>query len=236
MFSWTFSDTHAGKIDYAVAYLDGQPVAGLAHREMPSGEEHHPGWLTYLAVQDVDTAMQTALTHGAKLLKEPRSYPHRGRQAVLADPDGAVFAILASDSGDPPDVLAEPGQWIWSSLHVQNADTEAAFYQTVFGYEVYDLASDDGAEHAILSSDNYARASLNGFPKDSEHRHPHWLNFVRVTDVDSMAAKAVALGGKVLVEPRVDRHGGKLAVITDPTGAPIGLMEWTDTDMKQVQP
>jgi len=42
----------------------------------------------------------------------------------------------------------------------------------------------------------------------------------------------VALGGKVLVEPHMDRHGGQVAVIADPSGAPLGLMEWTDTDSK----
>jgi hypothetical protein len=30
------------------------------------------------------------------------------------------------------------------------------------------------------------------------------------------------------VEPRADRHGGQLAVVADPQGAPIGLMEWSD--------
>jgi len=47
-------------------------------------------------------------------------------------------------------------------------------------------------------------------------------------------AKAVALGGRVLVEPRLDRHGGKLAVVADPMGAPFGLIEWPDTEGKEV--
>jgi hypothetical protein len=35
-------------------------------------------------------------------------YPQRGRQATLADPDGAVFAVLAAEGGDAPDYLAKP--------------------------------------------------------------------------------------------------------------------------------
>jgi len=38
------------------------------------------------------------------------------------------------------------------------------------------------------------------------------------------------LGGRVLVEPRIDRHGGRIAVVADPSGAPVGLMEWSDTN------
>jgi len=49
-----------------------------------------------------------------------------------------------------------------------------------------------------------------------------------------MTAKVTALGGHVLVEPRMDRHGGKVAIVSDPAGAPFGLLEWSGTDMKEV--
>ena len=233
LFGWTFRDIHLGKTDYAVASLDGRPVGGLVRRLAPPGEHRRPGWLTFIAVRDVDAARRTALEHGAKVVYEPRSYPQRGRQAVLSDPQGAVFAVLASASGDPPDFLAAPGEWIWSSLHAPDPDKDEAFYQTLFDYDVFDLASDDGRDHMILSSDGYARASVSAFPDDSSRRHPQWLNFVRVVDAVDAAAKAVALGGRVLVEPHVDRHGGKVAVVADPAGAPFGLMEWSDTDSKK---
>jgi predicted enzyme related to lactoylglutathione lyase len=150
----------------------------------------------------------------------------------LADPEGAVFAIVASSSGDSPDYLAEPGEWIWSSLHAKDAGGEAAFYQDVFGYDVFDLATDDGLEHVILSTDDVARASANQYPDGTSHRHAHWLNYVRVKDANDMASKAVLLGGKVLVQPHADRHGGLVAVIADPAGAPFGLMEWSESDTK----
>jgi uncharacterized protein len=137
-----------------------------------------------------------------------------------------VFAILASSSGDPPDILADPAEWIWSSLITTDPDTDAAFYQTLFGYDVFDLPPENGAQHYLLASGNYARASVNPLPADGIRRHPHWLNFVRVDDAAATAARAVALGGRVLVGPRIDRHGGKLAVVADPLGAWFGLLEW----------
>jgi uncharacterized protein len=233
LFGWTFKDVHAGKGDYAVALLDGRPVGGLFQQAAPAGEGRRPTWLSFFAVRDVEATERTALENGAKIVREAKTYPQRGRQAVLSDPQGAVFAILASSSGDPSDFLAMPGEWIWSSLHAQDADKDAAFYQTVFGYDVFDLPSDDESEHVILSSDDFARASVNTLPADAARRHPHWLNFVRVENAAASAAKAVALGGRILVEPRVDRHGGNIAVVADPTGAPFGLMEWTDTDTKK---
>jgi predicted enzyme related to lactoylglutathione lyase len=236
LFGWTFRDV-PGDRNYALALLDGEPVAGLFQKARPVGQSRQPAWLTFLAVRDVDAAQQAALRHGAKVLFKSHYYPQRGRQAVLADPDGAVFAVLAAEGGDPPDYLAGPGEWIWSSVLVRDPKQETAFYKSLFGYDVYDLASEGGtggdAQHYILSSDSYARAGLHALPADSMRRHPHWLNFVRVTDAAETAKKAVALGGRVLVEPRIDRHGGHVAVLADPSGAPFGVMEWSDADTKQ---
>jgi predicted enzyme related to lactoylglutathione lyase len=234
LFGWTFRDIQAGETEYAEASLDGRPVAGLIHKELPSGMHRQPAWLSFIAVKDADATESIALQHGAKVLFEPHSIPDRGREAVFADPQGAIFAILASSSGDPSDVLAVPGEWIWSSLITTDPDTGAAFYQALFNYEVYEVSSDEGTEHLMLASDNYSRASVNSLPANKPGVHSHWLNFVHVEDAVMMTKKVVALGGRVLVEPRLDRDGGKVAVVADPQGATFGLLEWSDTENKEV--
>jgi predicted enzyme related to lactoylglutathione lyase len=232
LFGWTFQRIHAGEVNYAVAMLDGRPIGGLVEKAIPAGQHQQSAWLTFLAASDVDSVKKLAVSHGAKVLADVKSYPLRGRQCVLSDPEGAVFALLASSSGDTPDYLPATGDWIWSSLHAKDAGAEAAFYQNLLGYDVFDLPSDDGLEHLVLSTDNYARASANDLAKDSARRRSHWLNFVRVENAAETAAKVVAMGGRVLVEPRVDRHGGMLAVFADPAGAPFGVMEWSESDTK----
>ena len=234
LFGWTYRDIQAGGTEYAEAFLDGRPVAGLIHKDVPAGEHRQPAWLSFFAVSDVDAAKKIALQNGAKVLFEPHDIPDRGKEAVFRDPQGAVFVVLASSSGDPPDVLAAPGEWIWSSLITSDPDTDAAFYQKLFNYEVFELSAKPDAQHLLLASDNYARASANTLPANRPKLHPHWLNYVRVEDAAKMAAKVVALGGRVLVEPRVDRQGGKVAVVADPLGAPFGLLEWPDSESKEV--
>src|ERR1700690_84778 len=96
LFGWTFSDAANAQGGYTVAYAGGRPVAGLLQRATPSGASRQPVWLNFMAVRDVEATRRTALEHGAKVVFESRSYPGRGRQAVLRDPDGAVFGILAS--------------------------------------------------------------------------------------------------------------------------------------------
>jgi uncharacterized protein len=234
LFGWTFRYVEAGATKYAEASLDGRPVAGLIQRALPAGERRQPAWLSFFSVGDVDATETLVVQHGGTVLFAPHSFPDRGREAVFADPQGAVFAVLASSSGDPPDFLAAPGEWIWSSLITSDPDTDAAFYQTLFDYDVFELPASGGAQHLLLASHNYARASINALPANTPNALPYWLNYVRVEDTVKMTAKVVALGGRVLVEPRVDRHGGKVAVVADPVGAAFGLLEWPSTESKEV--
>jgi predicted enzyme related to lactoylglutathione lyase len=234
LFGWTFRDVHSGEKDFVLALLGGRPIGGLVQRAAPKGEPKQPSWLTFISVRDVAEAERVAVAKGAKVLSKVREYPQRGQQEIFADPQGAVFAVLHSTSGDPADVLAEPGEWIWSSLITSDANAGSAFYQALFDYEVFDLKSDDDRDHLLLATDGYARATANSLPANPGKRHPHWLNFVRVVSAKDSAAKAVALGGRVLSEPHTDRHGGMIAVVADPSGAPLGLLEWSDNESKEV--
>lgn len=228
LFGWTFDDVDGLGTAYSVARRDGRPVAGIIART-DDREKGQPAWLPYLSVSSVDTARALLLRRGGRSHRAPEDYQPRGRQAVATDPDGATFGLMDSHSADPPDELAEPGEWLWTSLLATHVADEIGFYQAVVGYEVFGLEATGSAEHAILATEDYARASVNGLPEGGS-RHPHWLCFVRVVDVGKSAALARELGGRVVVEPRVDRHGSLFAVIVDPAGAPLGIMEWAAGD------
>jgi predicted enzyme related to lactoylglutathione lyase len=47
-----------------------------------------------------------------------------------------------------------------------------------------------------------------------------------VKNIGESIAQAKQLGGKVLIEPKPELFNGKVAVIADPTGAAIGILEW----------
>jgi hypothetical protein len=128
LFGWTFQPTRIGDLNYAVILVSGQPIGGIVEKTLPPGQQRQPAWLTFLATNDIEAAKRAAVSHRAKVLSDIKDYPMRGRQCVLADPEGAVFALLDSSSGDTPDYLPAIGDWIWSSLHVKDAGAEAAFY------------------------------------------------------------------------------------------------------------
>lgn len=226
LFGWTFQEAQSGETKYAQASLDGRPVAGLLQRPMPSGR--HPGWLTFIAAGDLGQVDAAAVQQGAKVLFAPHRFANLGQEAVLADPQGAVFAVLASTSGDPPDFLAAPGEWIWSSLITTDPETDAAFYKALLGYDVVTLPDSADTHHLLLAAEGYARASVNPIPASHPDAHPRWISYLRVTDATAMTARVTSLGGRVLVPPRQDRQGGRLAIVADPQGALFGLMEWSD--------
>ena len=71
-------------------FIGGVPPA--AHRQ-PGVPPH---WLAYFAVDDVDACANKAKEMGAKLYLPPMSMEGVGRFSVIADPQGAVFAIFKS--------------------------------------------------------------------------------------------------------------------------------------------
>ena len=224
LFGWSFQNVSTGAGFFGQASLNGRTVAGILQRPLRPGR--NPSWISFIAVADMDKAQALAVQNGAKLLLRSQSLAHLGQAAVLTDPQGAVFAMLASDSGDPPDQLADPGDWIWSSLITADPQTAAGFYGTVFGDAVFPLPDPGDAQHLILASDGYARGSVNPFPAGWTGPRPRWVSYVRVDDAAAAAARATALGGRVVLPPHPDRHGGKIALIADPAGALFGVLEW----------
>lgn len=68
------------------------PAGGMM--QMPPGSPAPSHWLPYFAVTSVDTSAQKATSLGAKTFVPPTDIPGVGRFAVLADPQGATFAIV----------------------------------------------------------------------------------------------------------------------------------------------
>jgi len=159
-------------------------------------------------------------------LLAPRKFPKRGEQAVFADPEGAVFGVIKSSSGDPEDFLAEPGEWIWIQLLSRDARQAAEFYRAVAGYEVVENSDSQVLNDYVLVSGKFARATVMQIPKDRPQIHPAWLPFARVNSVTESLKQTQQLGGKVLVPPKPELLNGRIAVVADPTGAAIGLLEW----------
>ena len=233
LFGWQFQNAYVGPTLFGVASMNGRAVAAIVQKPLENGRR--PAWRSFLSTADLDATVQLAVRQGASVLVAPHELANLGRDALLADPQGAVFGLLASSSGDPVDTLAAPGEWIWSSLVTTDPDADAAFYKTVLGYETYDLAKADAPNHVILASQTFARATVNPMPGDHPVMHPRWISYVRVGDIATVVSRATAMNATIVVPPHEDRNGGTIAILADPAGALFGLMQWADDTVADAQ-
>ena len=225
LFRWRFQNAYVGRTLLGEASFNGRVVAAIVQKSLREGRR--PAWRSFLSTKDVEKSVQVAVQHGASMLLEPHEVANLGRAALLADPQGAVFGMLTSSSGDPADTLAAPGEWIWSSLITNDPETDVAFYKAVFGYDSFDLPQPQDAKHVILASQTYARASVNPIPANHPALRPRWISYVRVLDMAVTVGEATKLGAHVVVPPHEDR-GGTVALIADPAGALFGLLALSD--------
>ena len=225
LFAWQFHNAYVGRHLFGEASINGRVVAAIVQKPLKHGQR--PAWRSFLSTEDVEKGAQVAVQHGASMLLKPHEIAKLGHDALLADPQGAVFGMLTSSSGDPADTLAAPGEWIWSSLITNDPEIDAAFYKAVFGYDLFDLPAPQDAKHVILASQTYARASVNPIPANHPALHPRWISYVRVLDIAATVGKATTLGAHVVVPPHEDR-GGTIALMADPAGAVFGLLALSD--------
>jgi uncharacterized protein len=228
LFGWRFND-YGG---YLIGMNDGRPMCGMFQRPRPESQSARPRWFGYISVPNVEKAQAAVTQAGGKVLAAPQKMPMRGEQAVFADPEGAIFGVIKSSAGDPADFLADPGDWIWIQLLSRDAAKAAEFYRTVGGYDVIPNTASNRLSDYVLASKGYARATVRTIPSADGDVKPTWLPFVRVKSVTESMAQARQLGGQVLIEPKAEVLNGKVAVIADPTGAAIGILEWQEGLLK----
>jgi predicted enzyme related to lactoylglutathione lyase len=226
LFGWTFTSVGSGGSAYVLAHSDGAAIAGIVRRPEGTAERNRSRWIPFISARDVPAVERAVSRAGGKSLVASRTIAARGTLAVFADPEGAIFGVLDSASGDPGDYLPEIGDWIWAQLVSRNADQAAAFYAGLGGYVPVEAESSAPSRSLLLTRDGYARASILQIPAGHEDLRPDWLLYVRVADVGKASASAEALGGRVLLAAQPGLYRGRVAVIADPSGAPVGLLQW----------
>jgi predicted enzyme related to lactoylglutathione lyase len=97
VFGWSYEDLDYGETGkYVSIKLDGATgIAGildLVERGVPEQVPAH--WQTYFAVEDCDATVAAAQEAGANLMMGPMDVPV-GRFAIITDPQGANFAVIA---------------------------------------------------------------------------------------------------------------------------------------------
>jgi predicted enzyme related to lactoylglutathione lyase len=95
VFGWAMKEDPKGA--YTEFKVGGKSIGGI--RPMGADDPFPPHWLIYIQLADCDATVKKAQSLGAKVLMPAMDVEKVGRFAVLADPQGAVFAVIKLASG-----------------------------------------------------------------------------------------------------------------------------------------
>ena len=220
---WSTSQWGDGPEHYTMWMAGQTPVGGvMAVPEEAKKMGAPPKWLAYVEVPDVDATVDDAVALGATVLAPAQSVPDVGRFAVMQDPQGATFAVMASanpmvDEGDP-----QPLEFSWHELTVNELSGAVGFYEKLFGWEKkgeFDMGP-MGAYH-MYGRDRFTYGGM--MKKTADMPAPYWLHYVRVDSADAAADRAQKAGGTLILGPMEVPGGDRVAVMIDPQGAAFAV-------------
>jgi predicted enzyme related to lactoylglutathione lyase len=122
-----------------------------------------------------------------------------------------------------PEMTAyEPGTPSWVDVSVPDVPKAAAFYSSLFGWELQGGGPESGG-YGMLTLGGKNVAGIG--PIQMEGQPSAWTTYVSIDNVDAAVERIKAAGGNVFVPPMDVMDAGRMAVAADPTGAVFGLWQ-----------
>ena len=213
--------------DYAIVQADGNGVGGVM--EIPPEAKAMgvpPNWTGYIAVDDADAAAEKVKSLGGSVMRPPQDIPAVGRFAIVADPTGAVFAIMTPLPMDPPRPQVPRGtlgHCSWHELYAGDLEKALPFYVEMFGWKKDD-AMDMGpmGKYQLFSNQD---GQIGGMmTKPADFPAPAWVYYFQVGDIDAAKARIEARSGKVTNGPMEVPGGDWIVQGQDPQGAMFAVV------------
>jgi predicted enzyme related to lactoylglutathione lyase len=115
--------------------------------------------------------------------------------------------------------MANP--FVHVELNTQDLDKAKKFYGQLFDWKLKDAEMGPTGRYTMIDP---GQGTGGGMLKHPDPGSPSmWLAYVDVDDVAAYTKKAVALGGKVMVDVKEIEGAGTMSIIVDPTGAMLAL-------------
>lgn len=120
--------------------------------------------------------------------------------------------------------MTDHGTFSWNELMTGDTESCQAFYTDVLGWTTREMDMGEGSTYIVFRvGDHDVGGMMKMDGPQWDGTPPHWFSYITVDDVDVRVAKTEAAGGKV-IRPPFDVEGvGRIAIISDPSGAAVGL-------------
>jgi hypothetical protein len=148
-----------------------------------------------------------------------------GRMALIQDPTGAAFCVWEPRDAIGAQRVNEPGSLTWNELHTPDPGKALEFYAGLFGWSDEEMETGEGnPSYTIIRN---GERTNGGIMDAQQGEPPNWVPYFVVESRDDAVARIKELGGRELFQ--TDMEMGKIAIATDPQGAPFAVWEG-DTD------
>ncbi len=131
------------------------------------------------------------------------------------------LARLCAPESEEPAAKPGLGQFGWNELMTTDVAGARSFYTQLFGWAA--AAFPENPDYTLFSAGAAMAGGMMAWPQGG--MPAKWLAYVIVADCDASAARAVKLGGQVCMPPKDIPTVGRIAFVTDPQGAMIGLFK-----------
>jgi uncharacterized protein len=218
---WEVSEPNAEFGGYQIFTHGGGQIAGM----MLNDGSMPPSWTVYLEAADAEAVAERITANGGAVVTPAMQVGDMGVMVFATDPAGAHFGVWQPLSHQGFHVRGEVGAPAWFEEHSRDFPASVAFYEKVFGWDTHVLADTDDFRYTTQGKDDAATAGIMDAAGFLPAQVPsHWTFYLEVENADATIAKAVELGGELVMGPD-DSPFGRLAQLIDPQGAMFKIMQ-----------
>jgi predicted enzyme related to lactoylglutathione lyase len=223
---WQVMDTQMSGEDYWMFTAGEQPVAGLM--TLPEDARKMgvpPNWIGYVGVADVDATAAKVTATGGTVHVPPMDIPNVGRFSVVADPQGASFALFksANPEHDQPAEPGEQGRVGWHELYAGDQASAFDFYARLFGWEKKEAM--DMGEMGVYQTFGIGDTTLGGMMnKPPMVPVANWHYYFNVGNIDEASERVKSADGQIALGPQEVPGGDFILMGVDPQGAGFSLV------------
>ena len=219
LFDWAHGDPYR---EWTPCTLDGKIVAGIFIQPDDQREAGIPSnWVNYVSVADADHIAARTTELGGSVLAAPSDVGEGGRMAVLADPQGAAFALWQPIGHAGAQLVNVPGALTWNQLNTSDPEAAVSFYTELFGWTTEALEGGGQSFWSVKTSEGWLNGGIMG-PLPGMDAPPSWTPYFASADLKQHDARVKELGGAALT-PILPVPAGELFVAQDDQGAVFGL-------------
>jgi predicted enzyme related to lactoylglutathione lyase len=166
LFDWTYVEQAIeGAGVYSTAMVKGTQVAGI-HAPDDAHPRMAPQWTSYISVDNVGDAAETAESIGGSLLVPPFEVGDLGRMGILRDTSGALVGLRQEERSPESMLFNQHGTLNWNELATSDMMAARDFYTKLLGWSIEETLTGEGAPYGVFRNGAGAVGGMMQLTKD----------------------------------------------------------------------